>query len=59
MRKMAALRWTPTSPDYTILCHRIHGLVPALKMPKYSEFKLATDGTGLKTSNAGEYRIFR
>jgi hypothetical protein len=28
-------------------------------MPKYSELELASDGTGLKTSNAGEYRIFR
>ncbi|MHB1917013.1 MAG: IS5 family transposase [Thermoplasmata archaeon] len=58
-RKMAELRLIPTSPDYTTLWHRLHRLTPALKMPKYSELELASDGTGLKTSNAGEYRIFR
>ncbi|EQD76890.1 transposase ISC1058 [mine drainage metagenome] len=58
-RKMAELRLIPTYPDYTTLWHRLHRLTPALKMPKYSELELASDGTGLKTSNAGEYRIFR
>ena len=58
-RKLAELRVIPTYPDYTTLWHRIHGLIPALKMPKYSELELASDGTGLKTSNAGEYRLFR
>lgn len=58
-RQLAALRLIPTYPDYTTLWHRIHGLTPALKLPKYSELELASDGTGLKTSNAGEYRIFR
>ena len=58
-RKLAELRVIPTYPDYTTLWHRIHGLIPALKMPKYSELELASDDTGLKTSNAGEYRPFR
>ena len=58
-RQLAALRLIPTYPDYTTLWHRIHGLTPALKLPKYSDLELASDGTGLKTSNAGEYRIFR
>ncbi|EQD30497.1 transposase ISC1058, partial [mine drainage metagenome] len=58
-RRMAQLGLIPTSADYTPLWHRIHGLIPAVKMPKYSDLELASDGTGLKTSNAGEYRIFR
>lgn len=58
-RKMAELRVIPTYPDYTTLWHRIHRLTPPLKLPKYSELEVASDGTGLKTSNAGEYRIFR
>jgi hypothetical protein len=58
-RKLAELGLIPTYPDYTTIWHRIHGLTPTLKMPKYSELELASDGTGMKTSNAGEYRIFR
>ncbi|EQD53949.1 transposase ISC1058, partial [mine drainage metagenome] len=58
-RRFAALRLIPAAADYTTLWHRLHGMVPEVKLPKYSELELATDGTGLKTSNAGEYRIFR
>jgi len=58
-RRLAELRLIPASADYTTLWHRIHGLTPSLRMPKYSELEVASDGTGLKTSNAGEYRIFR
>jgi len=58
-RKLAELGLIPTYPDYTTIWHRIHGLTPTLKMPQYSELELASDGTGMKTSNAGEYRIFR
>ena len=53
------MRLIPTYPDYTTLWHRIHGLTPALKLPKFSDLELASDGTGMKTTNAGEYRIFR
>jgi hypothetical protein len=28
-------------------------------MPDYRDLELASDGTGLKTSNAGEYRLFK
>lgn len=59
LRKFAALHLIPRAPDYTTLWHRIHALTPALRMPDYPELELATDGTGLKTNNAGEYRIFR
>ena len=58
-RKMAELGRIPASADYTTLWHRIHARIPELKMPRYSDLELAWDGTGLKTSNAGEYRIFR
>ncbi|MGI0140727.1 MAG: transposase, partial [Thermoplasmata archaeon] len=56
---MAELGLIPTSVDYTTLGHRLHGLTPTRKLPKYTDLELASDGTGLKTSNAGEYRIFR
>lgn len=58
-RGMVQLGIIPHAPDYTTLWHRLHGLIPEVRMPEYRELELATDGTGLKTSNAGEYRIFR
>lgn len=61
IRRFAALGMIPstTSADYTTLWHRLHALTPTVKLPKYTDLELASDGTGLKTSNAGEYRIFR
>ena len=60
-RLLAALGVIPasTSADYTTLWHRIHEMTPEVKLPKYTDLELASDGSGLKTSNAGEYRIFR
>ena len=58
-RRLAALGLIPEAADHTTLWHRLHGMAPEVKLPKFTELELATDGTGLKTSNAGEYRIFR
>ena len=58
-RRMVKLGLIPHAPDYTTLWHRLHDLTPAVRMPEYKDLELASDGTGLKTSNAGEYRIFR
>jgi hypothetical protein len=58
-RKLAELHLIPAAPDYTTIWYRIHALTPTLRMPEYRDLELASDGTGLKTSNAGEYRIFR
>jgi hypothetical protein len=58
-RRMVKLGLIAHAPDYTTLWHRLHGLTPSVRMPEYKDLELASDGTGLKTSNAGEYRIFR
>jgi Transposase DDE domain len=58
-RRLAALGLIPAAADYTTLWHRLHGMTPEVKLPKYTDLELASDGTGIKTSNAGEYRIFR
>ena len=58
-RRLATLGLIPDAADYTTLWHRIHRMIPEVKLPRYTELELASDGTGLKTSNAGEYRIFR
>ena len=56
---LAELSLIPDYPDYTTLWHRVYGLTPPLKLPKYSGFELASDRIGMKTSNVGEYRIFQ
>ncbi len=58
-RKLVELGLIPHAPDYTTLWHRLHGLTPTLRLPRIEELELASDGTGLKTTNAGEYRILR
>jgi len=58
-RRLAALRLIPAFADYTTLWHRLHRETPEVKLPKFTELELASDGSGLKTTNAGEYRIFR
>ena len=58
-RQLAQFRLIPLAPDYSTIWHRIHALLPPLRMPDYRDLELGSDGTGLKTSNAGEYRIFR
>lgn len=58
-RRMVKLGIIPTAPDYTTLWHRLHALTPEIRMPAYKDLEVASDGTGLKTTNAGEYRIFR
>ena len=47
------------APDYTTLWHRLHGLTQTVRIPHYPDLELASDGTGRKTSNTGEHRIFR
>jgi len=34
-------------------------MVPEIKLPTYKELEVATDGSGLRTNNAGEYRVFK
>jgi hypothetical protein len=61
IRRFAALGVISStlSADYTTLWHRLHDLTPAVKLPKYTDLEVGSDGTGLQTSNAGEYRLFR
>jgi hypothetical protein len=60
-RRFAALRVIPasTSTDYTTLWPRLHALTPEVQLPKYTDLEVRSDGTGLRTTNAGEHRTFR
>jgi hypothetical protein len=48
----------PYHDDYTTIWHRVHGVRPEIKPPTYDEVEAGSDGTGLKTGNAGEYRTY-
>jgi len=49
----------PEYNDYTTIWHRVHDLTPEIKLPTNKELEVASDGSGLKTNNAGEYRVFK
>ena len=57
-RTLAEMHVIPYYPDYTTIWHRIHDLVPEVGIDGL-DHGVAADGTGLKTSNAGEYRIIK
>jgi hypothetical protein len=58
-RKIAGYGWIPEYDNYTTIWYRIHGMKPAITLPEYDNLDAGCDGSGLKTNNAGEYRIFK
>ena len=58
-RTLAKHGLIPEYNDYTTIWHRVHDMIPEIKLPTDKELEVATDGSGLKTNNAGEYRVFK
>ncbi|MEM4089719.1 MAG: hypothetical protein QXQ46_03050 [Thermoplasmatales archaeon] len=58
-RKLQQLGLISEYPDYTTIYSRISDFVPEISLPQFSEAEIGTDGSGLKTTNAGEYRILK
>jgi len=58
-RSLTKMGFIPEYTDYTTIWHRVHDMVPEIKLPTEKELEVASDGSGLKTNNAGEYRVFR
>ncbi|MEM0137945.1 MAG: hypothetical protein QW608_06040 [Thermoplasmata archaeon] len=58
-RMLKKYKLIPYFGDYTTLWNRIHKIKLEIIIPENKEIELASDGTGLKTSNAGEYRQFK
>ncbi|MEM3431541.1 MAG: hypothetical protein QW783_03285 [Candidatus Micrarchaeia archaeon] len=56
-KMFAKYKFIPYFGDYTTLWNRIHKINIKI-IPENKEF-VESDGTGLKTSNAGEYRQFK
>ncbi|VUT23774.1 MAG: Transposase DDE domain protein [Candidatus Methanolliviera sp. GoM_asphalt] len=58
-RSLAKMGFIPEYNDYTTIWHRVHDMVPEITLPTEKDLEVATDGSGLKTNNAGEYRVFK
>ena len=58
-RKLFYMHLIPRYPDFSTVWTRIHSSEPEISLPQFNETEIATDGTGLKTKNAGEYRIMK
>lgn len=58
-RKLHSMHLIPKFPDYSDIWYRIHVRIPEITKPDFSDLEVGSDGTGLKTSNAGSYRILK
>ena len=58
-RKLARFSLIPGYDDYTTIWYRIHNLKPEIELPDYGKLEIGCDGSGLKTNNAGQYRIYK
>ena len=58
-RKMSYLSLIPDFPVFSTIWFRIHYSTPVISLPSFKEAEVGSDGTGLKTRNAGEYRILK
>lgn len=58
-RSLAKLCLIPNYNDYSTIWHRVHDMIPEIRLPTEKEIEVASDGSGLKTNNAGEYRIYK
>jgi len=58
-RSLERLALIPAHSDYSTIWNRLHDMIPQIELPKEDELDVATDGSGLKTNNAGEYRVFK
>ena len=55
-RSLVNMGIIPYYGDYTTVWHRIHDMQPCLDISGLESISIGTDGTGLKTNNAGSYR---
>ena len=56
-RSLVDLGIIPQYGDYTTIWNRIHDMKPDPDISGLEYAEIGTDGTGLKTNNAGSYRI--
>jgi hypothetical protein len=58
-RKLSEFGLIPEYDDYSTIWYRIHNIRPNIPLPDYDDMDVGCDGSGLKTNNAGHYRIYK
>ena len=58
-RKLSKFNLIPEYDDYTTIWYRVHKMKPEIELPDYDDLEIGSDGSGLKSNNAGQYRIFK
>lgn len=58
-RSLERLKMIPKHDNYGTVWYRVHDMKPEIALPDYNDLDAGTDGSGLKTNNAGEYRAFK
>ncbi len=58
-RKLARFCLVPEYDDYTTIWYRIHNMKLEVSVPDYDDLEIGCDESGLKSNNAGQYRIFK
>jgi hypothetical protein len=58
-RKLSEFGLIPDYDDYTTIWYRLHKMKPEIELPDYDDLEPGSDGSGLKSNNAGQYRIFK
>ncbi|OWP57513.1 MAG: hypothetical protein B2I17_00405 [Thermoplasmatales archaeon B_DKE] len=58
-RSLVNMGIIPQYGDYTTIWYRIHDMMPDIDISGLRYAELGTDGTGMKTNNAGAYRIMK
>jgi hypothetical protein len=58
-RKLSKFGLIPEYDDYTTIWYRIHKMKPEITLPDYDDLEVGSDGSGLKSNNAGQYRVFK
>lgn len=58
-RRLTKIGLLPEYDDYTTIWYRIHKMKPEIILPEYDELDVGSDGSGVKSNNAGQYRIFK
>lgn len=49
----------PSAIDYTTIWYRVHAMKPVIALPSEGAFGAASEGSGMRSGNAGEYRTLR
>ena len=58
-RSLAGMNVIPSAIDFTTIWYRAHAMKPEIALPAEDGLEAASDGSGRRSGNAGEYRTMR